>query len=80
MAINETAYIDTLFIIQEIAIQLTTGNKWNSHTGTLFKHNNILTLSDINSFQVDCFGYQALHGNLPEYFNKYFVTNQSMDI
>ena len=63
--------------MQKKAIRHISGNKWHSHTATLFKNNNILRLSDINRLQVGCFVYQAFRGHLPESFNNYFVTNQS---
>ena len=60
------------------AIRLITGNKWNSHTATMFKYSDSLMLSDINRLQVGCFVYQAFHDHLPESFNNYFVTNHSI--
>ena len=56
--------------MQRNAIRLITRNNWNSHTGTLFKYNNILRPFDINRLQVGCFVYQAFHGQLPVSFSK----------
>ena len=67
--INKTASLDTLFRMQKKAVRPITGNKFNSHTRTLFKYSNIIRLSDINRLQVGCFVYQALHSHLPESFN-----------
>ena len=44
----------------------------------MFKNSNNLRLYDINRLQVGCFVYQAFHGHLPESFNNYSVTNQSI--
>ena len=80
-AINKTTSLDTLFKMQKKVIRLITRNKLNSRTATLFKNSNILTcfrLFDINRLQVGCFVYQAFLSHLPEYFNSYFVTNQSI--
>ena len=47
-----TSSVDKLFRMQKRAIRIITGNKWNSHTGNLFKNCNILKLGDKNSLQV----------------------------
>ena len=54
------------------------GKDWRDHSPPLFKGNRILTLRDINTFQVACFVYKSMNNALPLSFNNYFVTNEYM--
>ena len=48
--------------------------------GLLFRHHctNILTLRDIDTFQIACFVYEAIHNASPVSFKNCFITNKDV--
>ena len=76
MATRHTQHIELLFRKQEKAVRIISLSKWNAHTKPLFINHRILTLSNINIFQVCCFMYKVRYNLLPSFcINCSFLNN-----
>ena len=53
-------------------------SKWNAHTKPLFVNHRILTLSNINIFQVCCFIYKVRYNLLPSFCINWFFENNKI--
>ena len=62
---HHTQHIELLFCKQKEAVRIISLSKWNAHTKPLFVNHLILTLSNINIFQVGCYNYKVRYNLLP---------------
>ena len=73
-ATHHTQHIELLFRKQKKSVRIISLSKWNAHTKPLFVNHRILTLSNINMFQVCCFMYKdiiySLHFVLTVFFKQ----------
>ena len=65
--------------IQKRAIRVITCSRYNAHTELLFKHLELLKISDIFRLNVLKFNFKLSHKKVPHYF-KFFNTNTQGDI
>ena len=77
-AAHQSTVLKQLFISQKKAIRLITFSPWQSHTKQLFIKLELLTVYNINSLQLGCFMYSAVHSLLPAYFKCMFITNTTV--
>ena len=71
-ATHHTQYIELLFRKQIKAVRIISLSKWNAHTKPLFVNRHILTLSNINIFQVDCFMSKVRYNLLTSFCINWF--------
>ena len=71
-AIYRTHHIELLARKQKRAVRIISLLKWNAHTKPLFVNHRILTVSNINIFQVCCFMYKVRYNLLPSFCNNWF--------
>ena len=76
--INRTTLLDKLFISQKKIIRIITLSKYNAHTKPLFARLSVLTVYQLNDFQVACFVYRCIHNILPSKFRAMFHANNSV--
>ena len=76
--INRTTTLDKLFTSQKKIIRLITLSKYNAHTKPLFSRLPLLTVYQLNDFQVACFVYRCIHNLLPKRFYAMFQINNSI--
>ena len=70
---HDTQHIELLFRKQKKGVRIISLSKWNAHTIPLFVTHRILTLCDINIFQVCCFMYKVRHNLLPSFCINWFL-------
>jgi len=76
--ISRTTFLEKLFISQKKIIRIITLSKYNTHTKPLFARLSLLTVYQLNDFQVACFVYRCVHNILPSKFCSMFCTNDSV--
>ena len=69
--------LNRLYKIQKKAIRIITNSKFNAHTSPLFKHQNLLNLDDLFSFNVIKFYFNYLHNDLPPFFQSFSITTRA---
>ena len=77
-ASESTVSLNKLFRLQKKAVRIITFSRWNSHSNPLFTRLRLLTVFDINKYQVCCFVYKALNGLLPTQFQYLFDLNKNI--
>ena len=77
-ATHHTQHIELLFRKQKKAVRIISFSKWNSHTKPLFVNHRILTLSNINIFQVCCFMYKVRYNLFPSFCINWFLKNNEI--
>jgi hypothetical protein len=77
-AIDKTTFLDKLFVSQKKAIRIITNSKYNTHTEPLFSKLAILTITQLNDFQIGCFVYCCINCALPIKFCALYNKNTSV--
>lgn len=75
---NRSTSLDKLFISQKKIVRIITFSKLNTHTKPLFSRLSLLTIYQLNVFQVACFVYCCIHNLLPQQFCSMFQANNSI--
>lgn len=75
---NRSTSLDKLFISQKKIVRIITFSKLNTHTKPLFSRLSLLTIYQLNVFQVACFVYCCIHNLLPQRFSSMFQANNSI--
>ena len=67
-----------LFKLQKKAVRIVVNAPYNGHTDPIFKHLNVLKISDICALQELKFCFKYEHNNLPSYFYSIFLKNHEI--
>jgi len=74
-AVHRSTALNSLYVIQNKAVQTITFSPLNAHPDPLFHQLQILPIFNINDLQLASFVYSAVHGLLPFYFINLFQVN-----
>ena len=75
---NYLSRLNPLIILQNRAIRLICGAHWRSSSAPLYINHRLLSLLNINRFQICLFMHRYHHRLLPYSFNNYFITGSSL--
>ena len=72
-----TTTLKKILTLQNRFVRLASGSVWDATAAPLFKNLHILTIYDINNYQICTFMYKifSLQENVPEHFRTYFAAN-----
>ena len=70
--------IQPLFLLQKKIIRIMTFSKYDAHTNPTFHKSKLLKIHEIIKFYIATFMYQYIQGTLPNAFDSFFTTTNSM--
>ena len=69
-------HLNRLLVLQKRAVRAITNSPPRSSTQSLFIKLNLLSIYDINKYQIATFMYLFSHNSLPSFYNDLFVKNR----
>ena len=71
-------YLERIEKLQKMAIRLIFNTRRREHTTPIFKREHIIKVRDLNEYVTTIFMHKLVHGKLPPYFGKMFISNASI--